>query len=78
MALRRPDVWPAGDLALIVGAQIIWELAERPTAGYVAERAAAWSPWRSVAARLLWSEYLARQRAGTLPRPNQPRRAHRE
>ncbi len=69
MALRRPDVWPAGDLGLIVGAQIIWGLDERPPAAYVAERAAAWSPWRAVAARLLWSEYLAHQQAGTLPRP---------
>lgn len=68
MALRRPDVWPAGDLALIVGAQMIWGLEERPTAAWVAERAAAWAPWRSVAARLLWSEYLAHQAAGTLPR----------
>ena len=64
MALRRPDVWPAGDLALIVGAQIIWALADRPTPAWVAERAAAWSPWRAVAARLLWSEYLAHQACG--------------
>ena len=69
MALRRPDVWPAGDLGLIVGAQMIWGLAERPTPDYVAARAAAWTPWRAVAARLLWSEYLAHQGAGTLPRP---------
>lgn len=68
MALRRPDVWPAGDLGLIVGAQLIWALRERPSAAWVAERAAAWTPWRAVAARLLWSEYLAHQRAGTLPR----------
>ncbi len=69
MALRRPDVWPAGDLALIVGAQMLWGLAERPSAAWVADRAAAWTPWRAVAARLLWSEYLAHQAAGTLPRP---------
>ncbi len=68
MALRRPDVWPAGDLALIVGAQMIWALPERPSAAWVAERALAWSPWRAVAARLLWSEYLAHQAAGTLPK----------
>ncbi len=68
LALRRPDVWPAGDLGLIVGMQVIKRLPERPTPAQAEAWAEAWRPWRAVAARLLWSEYLALQRAGLLPR----------
>jgi DNA-3-methyladenine glycosylase II len=60
MALRRPDVWPAGDLALQVAAREIKRLAERPSRDEMETLAENWRPWRSVAARMLWQHYLAR------------------
>jgi len=59
MALRRPDVWPAGDLALQVAIQHVYELEKRPRADETLPYAAAWSPYRSVAARMLWHYYLS-------------------
>ncbi|MGH8242149.1 MAG: DNA-3-methyladenine glycosylase family protein [Steroidobacteraceae bacterium] len=62
MALRRPDVWPTGDLALAVALQEVKRLRARPDAGRQLEISAAWAPWRSVAARLLWHYYLTTPR----------------
>jgi DNA-3-methyladenine glycosylase II len=63
MALRRPDVWPAGDLALAIALHEVKGLRRRPDAGRQLEMSAAWAPWRSVAARLLWHYYLTTRRA---------------
>jgi DNA-3-methyladenine glycosylase II len=60
MALRRPDVWPAGDLALAVAAQQILALPSVPSPAELEAIGAAWRPWRAVAARLLWHFYLSR------------------
>ncbi len=62
MALRRPDVWPPGDLALAVALQRVLGLPRPPNAAEQARRAEAWAPWRSVAARLLWHYYLTTPR----------------
>jgi DNA-3-methyladenine glycosylase II len=62
MALRRPDIWPVGDLALAIALQEVKRLRRRPDAGRQLEMSAAWAPWRSVAARLLWHYYLTRRR----------------
>ncbi len=59
MALRRPDVWPRGDLALAHSLQRVLELSSRPGAEAQLALAAQWAPWRSVAARLLWQAYLS-------------------
>ena len=59
MALRRPDVWPAGDLALAVAMQRVKKLRRRPDAVQQARVAARWTPYRSVAARILWHHYLS-------------------
>ncbi len=58
MALRRPDVWPSGDLALAKAAQRIKRLAARPTPDELDAISVDWRPWRAVAARLLWHDYL--------------------
>ena len=58
MALKRPDVWPVGDLALAVAAKDVKRLRRRPDPGRLLEVAEPWRPWRSVAARMLWQHYL--------------------
>lgn len=58
MALRRPDVWPRGDLALAVALREVKRLPALPSRDEQERIASAWSPWRSVAARLLWKHYL--------------------
>jgi DNA-3-methyladenine glycosylase II len=62
MALRRPDVWPLGDLALQKALQWSKHLPDRPAGERELAIAAAWSPWRAVAARILWHGYLAEKR----------------
>ncbi|MCL4862136.1 MAG: hypothetical protein KJZ93_22165 [Caldilineaceae bacterium] len=59
MALRRPDIWPTGDLALQVAMQRVKRLPQRPTSTQMEELAEPWRPWRAVAARLLWHHYLS-------------------
>ncbi|MBB4005672.1 MAG: DNA-3-methyladenine glycosylase 2 family protein [Aurantimonas endophytica] len=63
----HPDVFPAGDLALQVAVGHAFGLASRPTARDVSTLAAAWSPHRSVAARLFWSYYAAVTRRDAVP-----------
>ncbi len=58
-ALRRPDVFPAADLALMEAVRHLWNLRARPDPAALSRRAAAWSPYRAVAARLLWHHYLS-------------------
>ncbi len=65
MALLRPDVWPAGDLALAKAVQRLYRLPERPREDAMRGFAEPWRPFRAVAARLLWKDYLSRPaRAG--------------
>ena len=70
MALGRPDVWPSGDLALAVAAQRALGLPALPKSDALDAIAAAWRPWRAVAARLLWHFYLSgKQSVFTSPVP---------
>ena len=61
MALRRPDVWPATDMALATAVAQVKGLDRRPDGERMAALAAPWRPWRSVAARLFWLDYLGRR-----------------
>lgn len=56
-ALKRPDVMPAGDLALQVAAQRLKGLAARPGEKALYALAESWRPHRSAAARFLWHFY---------------------
>jgi DNA-3-methyladenine glycosylase II len=58
MCLCRPDVWPHGDLALATSAQAVLALEARPTFDELAGIAERWHPYRAVAARILWQDYL--------------------
>jgi len=71
MALRRPDVWPTGDVALITAMQRLRRLSRRPSVHEAAEHARRWIPWRAVAARILWHGYLSGS-LGRRPRPSSP------
>lgn len=61
MVLGRPDVWPVGDIALAESVGEVKGLGRRPDPTEMAELGEAWRPWRSVAARLFWHDYLARR-----------------
>ena len=64
-SLGRADVFAPGDLALQEAARVLFELPERPTEKALRTMAEDWSPWRSVAARLLWAYYhIAKEREG--------------
>ena len=64
-ALGRADVFAPGDLALQEAAKLIFDLPERPKEKAFREMAQDWSPWRSVAARILWAYYKhSKQREG--------------
>ena len=56
-ALGRADVFAPNDLALQESAKILFQLPERPKEKSLREMSLEWSPWRAVAARLLWEYY---------------------
>jgi DNA-3-methyladenine glycosylase II len=62
MALRRPNIWPTGDLALVQALQEVKGLHHRPTAAEALAIAEMWHPWRAAAARILWHWYLSTPR----------------
>ena len=59
MALRRPDIWPHGDLALANATHTVKRLPARPDYNALTAMAEQWAPLRSVAARILWHHYLS-------------------
>ena len=61
LALRRPDIWPVGDLALASAVRRVIGLPAAPTPDQMEAVGAEWRPWRAVAARLLWHYYLSNQ-----------------
>ncbi len=56
-AEQRPDIFPPGDVALAAGAAHLLGLEARPAPKVLVAMAEAWSPWRSLAARLLWHHW---------------------
>lgn len=63
-ALRRPDVMPAQDLALLVAAQRMKGWRTRPEPKKLLKLAETWRPYRSYAARMLWHYYRNGKPAG--------------
>jgi DNA-3-methyladenine glycosylase II len=59
MALKRPDVFPKGDLALALAVQKVKRLDHRPQPEELIAIAQPWQPWRSIATHLLWHDYLS-------------------
>jgi len=53
----RPDVWPAGDLAVQVEIGRLFGLSEKPSEKHIRELAEDWRPYRGAAAILAWHSY---------------------
>ena len=53
----RPDIWPAGDLAVQEGVKRLLELSERPSEKLARELAEGWSPHRGAMAIFTWHYY---------------------
>ena len=60
-ALRRPDIWPIGDLALAVAVQEVKRLRSRPSPERLERLSQLWRPYRAIAARLFWHAYLSKR-----------------
>lgn len=64
-SLGHADVFAPGDLALQEAARVLFDLDERPKEKAMRAMAEQWSPWRAVAARLLWAYYrVEKEREG--------------
>lgn len=61
------DVFPAGDVGLRASVGDAFSLTVRPSIAAVTEIALAWRPWRSIAARLFWAYYAARNGRNAMP-----------
>jgi DNA-3-methyladenine glycosylase II len=59
MVLGRPDAWPIHDIALAQAYADVHGLAVRPRPEEMTALAEEWRPWRAVAARILWHQYLS-------------------
>jgi DNA-3-methyladenine glycosylase II len=66
-ALRRPDTWPVGDIALQEATRRVLRLTERPSPPELEVIGERWRPHRATAARLLWHLYLSEPRRPALP-----------
>jgi DNA-3-methyladenine glycosylase II len=58
-ALGRPDIFPAGDLALAIAMQRLKRLRRRPDPKRLTKLAEPWRPYRGAAAQFLWHYYKA-------------------
>jgi DNA-3-methyladenine glycosylase II len=56
-AEARPDIFPHGDVALAAALAHLKNMPARPSARELTAMAERWSPWRSLAARLLWHHW---------------------
>lgn len=56
-SLNRTDIFPSGDLALLVALQNLKRLDEKPTPKEAQKILEHWSPWRSVGSLFLWHYY---------------------
>jgi DNA-3-methyladenine glycosylase II len=64
----HPDIFPVGDVALRIAVGAVFFDGVRPQPEAVAAVAEAWSPVRSVAARLFWAHYAGLTGRVALPR----------
>lgn len=60
--LGHADAFAAGDLALREAARMAFKLRKRPDEKKLLKLAQRWSPWRGVAARVLWAYYAQQKK----------------
>ena len=60
-AMHRVDIFPAGDLAVVNACKLVKQLPVQVMREAITEIAAAWKPYRSIAAMLLWHYYIKRK-----------------
>ncbi|MCW5751588.1 MAG: DNA-3-methyladenine glycosylase 2 family protein [Alphaproteobacteria bacterium] len=65
--MRRPDIWPAGDLALQEGMRLLKRLRKRPDEARMDRLARPWAPHRGTAARILWRYYALTKKGAQAP-----------
>lgn len=66
-SLGRADVFAPADLALQEAARMLFALPDRPREAALRAMAQDWSPWRTVAAGILWAYYrVAKERDGVV------------
>lgn len=66
-SLGRADMFAHGDLALQEAVRALYQLPTRPNERDMRAFAQRWSPWRAVAARVLWAYYrVMKNREGVL------------
>jgi len=53
----RPDIWPAGDLAVQIEIGRLMGLPDKPSEKHLRELAEPWRPYRGAAAVLAWHSY---------------------
>ena len=56
-SVGRADVFASKDLALQEATRVLFDLKDRPSGREMEAMAELWSPWRAVAARILWAYY---------------------
>ncbi|MCA1771804.1 MAG: DNA-3-methyladenine glycosylase 2 family protein [Halomonas sp.] len=56
-SLKRPDIFPADDLALRVALGRLKGMDDKPTPKQARQLVAHWSPWRTVGSLFLWHYY---------------------
>lgn len=69
-AEERADLFPSGDVALLAAYTDLFGLPARPSQKALLAEAAAWAPWRGLAARLLWHWWRHRTGRATLEDPD--------
>jgi DNA-3-methyladenine glycosylase II len=62
MVLHRPDIFPAGDLAIIRTIKMLMPLPPDVTRLQLCAIAESWQPYRTIATYLLWHYYLSRKK----------------
>lgn len=62
MAMRRADHFPIGDIALINSIKAVKDLPAETSREEIIHLAAKWTPYRTVAAFILWHAYLSKRK----------------
>lgn len=62
MALQRSDLFPLGDIALMTSMRATKNLAKEVSKEDIVAMAAAWKPYQTIAAFILWHAYLCKRK----------------